>query len=139
AGAVPAGAGARPVPRRAAESRVSAQFVYEQADRPQRALPAAFAPAPPADDRALFWLPVTAVWLRRLILALLLICHSSYRGVYELLRDLFHYPCSLGSIHAVAQAAMSRARSLNGQQDLPPLATPPHHPPFHPDPPPPPP
>jgi hypothetical protein len=61
---------------------------------------------------------VTALWLRRLILALLLVCHSSYRGVYELLRDLFHYPCSLGSIHAVARAAMEQARLRNGQQGL---------------------
>jgi hypothetical protein len=49
---------------------------------------------------------------------LLLVCHSSYRGVYERLRDLFHYPCSLGSIHAVAQAAMDQARARNGPQDL---------------------
>jgi hypothetical protein len=61
---------------------------------------------------------VTTRWLRRLILGLLLLCHSSYRGVYELLRDVFHYSCSLGSIHAVAQAAMDRARLRNGQQNL---------------------
>jgi hypothetical protein len=61
---------------------------------------------------------VTEVWLRRFILALLLIGHSSYRGVYELLRDLFHCPRSLGYIHGVAHAAMNRARTLNEQQDL---------------------
>src|SRR4051812_44386643 len=111
-------AGARPVSHLAADYQVSRQFVYQQADKAAQALTAAFAPELPADGRVLFWLPVTVVWLRRLILALLLVCHSSYRGVYELLRDLFHYPCSQGSIHAVAHAAMSRARSLNGQQDL---------------------
>src|SRR5215831_13530336 len=116
--AVAALAGARPVSHLAADYQVSRKFVYQQADKAAQALTDAFAPDLPADGRVLFWLPVTAVWLRRLILALLLICHSSYRGVYELLRDLFHYPCSLGSIHAVAQAARSRARSLNGQQDL---------------------
>jgi hypothetical protein len=116
--AIAALAGARPVSHLAADYQVSRKFVYQQADKAAQALTDAFAPDLPADDRVLFWLPVTAVWLRRLILALLLICHSSYRGVYELLRDLFHYPCSLGSIHAVAQAAMGRARSLNGQQDL---------------------
>jgi hypothetical protein len=116
--AVAALAGARPVSHLAADYQVSRKFVYQQADKAEQALTAAFAPDLPPDGRVLFWLPVTALWLRRLILALLLVCHSSYRGVYELLRDLFHYPCSLGSIHAVAQAAMSRARSLNGQQDL---------------------
>jgi hypothetical protein len=116
--AVAAWAGARPVTHLAREYQVSRKFVYQQADKAAQALTEAFAPALPGDGRVLFWLPVTAVWLRRLILALLLVCHSSYRGVYELLRDLFGYSCSLGSIHAVAQAAMERARALNGQQDL---------------------
>jgi hypothetical protein len=35
-----------------------------------------------------------------------------------LLRDLFHCPRSLGHIHAIAHAAMDRARTLNQQQDL---------------------
>jgi hypothetical protein len=116
--AVAALAGTRPVTHLAEDLQVSRKFVYQQADKAAQALTAAFAPDLPADERILFWLPVTALWLRRLILALLLVCHSSYRGVYELLRDLFHYPCSLGSIHAVAQAAMEQARSRNGQQDL---------------------
>src|SRR5262249_30391630 len=116
--AVAALAGARPVTRLAQDYQVSRKFVYQQAAKAEQALTAAFAPELPADDRVLFWLPVTALWLRRLILALLLACHSSYRGVYELLRDLFHYPCSLGSIHAVAHAAMDQARARNGRQDL---------------------
>src|SRR3984885_8390099 len=97
---------------------VSRKFVYQQADKAAQALAQAFTPASPADDAVLFYLPVTEAWLKRLILALLLICHSSYRGVYELLRDLFHCKRSLGFIHNVARAAMDRARTLNGQQDL---------------------
>lgn len=116
--AVAALAGARPVTRLAQDYQVSRKFVYQQADKAEQALSEAFAPELPSDGRVLFWLPVTALWLRRLILTLLLVCHSSYRGVYELLRDLFHYPCSLGFIHSVAQAAMDQARSRNGQQEL---------------------
>jgi hypothetical protein len=116
--AVEALAAARPITQLAQDYQVSRKFVYRQADKAEQALTEAFAPDLPADDRVLFWLPVTAAWLKRLILALLLVCHSSYRGVYELLRDLFHYPLSLGSIHAVARAAMGRARARNGQQDL---------------------
>ena len=111
-------AGARPVTHLAADYQVSRKFIYQQADKAEQALTAAFAPDLPADDRALFWLPVTGRWLRRLILALLLVCHSSYRGAHELLRDLFHYPLSLGTIHNVARAAMARARDLNGRDDL---------------------
>jgi hypothetical protein len=116
--AVAALAGARPVAHLAADYQVSRQFVYRQADTAERALAEAFAPDLPADGRVLFWLPVTALWLRRLILALLLVCHSSYRGVHELLRDLFHCPLSLGTIHNVARDAMARARDHNGRHDL---------------------
>jgi hypothetical protein len=116
--AVTALAGACPVTQLARDYQVSRKFVYQQADQAAQALGEAFAPELPADGRVLFWLPVTAVWLRRLVVALLLLCHSSYRGVHELLRDLFHYPLSLGSIHAVARAAMGQARRHNGRQDL---------------------
>jgi len=97
---------------------VSRKFVYQQADKAEQALAEAFVPDPPDDGSVLFYLPVTEAWLKRLILALLLMGHSSYRGVYELLRDLFHCPRSLGFIHAVAHAAMARARAHNDRQDL---------------------
>src|SRR5207244_10770711 len=103
---------------RAAEYQVSRPFLYQLAAQAEQALTAAFAPDLPADERVLFWLPVTARWLRRLILTLLLVCHSSYRGVHELLRDLFHYPLSLGSIHNVAHAVLELPRARNGRQDL---------------------
>ncbi len=52
----------------------------------------------PATDGVLFYLPVTKAWLRQLVLALVLIGHSSYRAVVELLRDLFDYHISLGNV-----------------------------------------
>jgi len=116
--AIEALAGARAVTQLAADYQVSRKFVYQQVDQAEQALAEAFAPDLPADRAVLFYLPVTEIWLRRLILALLLVCHSSYRGVYELLRDLFHCPRSLGYIHAVAHAAMVWARARNGRQDL---------------------
>jgi hypothetical protein len=102
----------------AQDYQVSRKFVYQQSDQAARALEETFAPAPEDDDLVLFYLPVTEAWLRRFILALLLICHSSYRGVFELLRDLFGFTRSLGYIHHVAHTAMDRARVLNQQQDL---------------------
>lgn len=116
--AIAALAKTRPITHLAQDYQVSRKFVYQQADKAGQALTEAFAPNLPADAAVLFWLPVTTLWLRRLIVALLLVCHSSYRGVFELLRDLFHYPLSLGTIQAVAQAAMNRARAHNDQQHL---------------------
>jgi len=118
--AVAALAGTQPITHLAADYGVRRTFVYQQADQAEQALAEAFSPAPPTDDRILILvdLPVTEVWLHRLSVALLLVCHSSYRGVYELLRDLFHCERSLGYLHGGAHAAMDRARAHNGQHDL---------------------
>lgn len=102
----------------AADHDVSRKFVYQQTRKAEQALDQAFTPLPPADDQVLFHLPVTKYWLRRFILAVLLLCHSSYRGLQELLRDLFDCSISLGQIHNIAQAAMAQARIHNQQQQL---------------------
>ncbi len=97
---------------------VSRKFVYQQTNKAQQALDDAFDPPRADDDDVLFYLPVTETWIKRFILSALLVCHSSYCGVHELLRDLFHCPRSLGYLHTVAHEAMNRARTLNGQQQL---------------------
>jgi hypothetical protein len=101
----------------AREHEVSRKFVYHQVHTAQQALQQAFDPPSPRDD-VLFYLPVTKDWLRQLILALVLICHSSYRGVIELLQDLFDYPISLGTVHNVVHSAVSQAERINRQYDL---------------------
>ena len=63
---------------------------------PRRPRPRLRSTARPDPPQLLFWLPVTKPWLRQLVLGLTLICHSSLRGVHELLADLFDYPLSLG-------------------------------------------
>lgn len=102
----------------AREHDVSRKFVYRQAARAEEALDAAFSPAGDDDQKVLFDLPVTKAWLRQLILGLTLICHSSQRGVAELLTDVFDYPISGGTVHNVLQAAVAQARACNDQQDL---------------------
>ena len=109
--AVHALAGSQPITQLAAEHVVSRKFVYQQAAKAEQTLQEAFAPAA-SDDKILFTIPVTKRWLRRLIIALLLICHCSYRGVVELLRDVFHYSMSVERVHALAHLAMERARDL---------------------------
>ena len=51
-------------------------------------------------------------------MALILICHCSYRGVKEILRDLFDYSISIGTIHNRFRAAVEKARQINQTQDL---------------------
>jgi hypothetical protein len=110
-------AGTQPVSRIAAAHLVSRKFVYQQADKAQRALDHVFNPDPAA-DRVLFHLPVTKAWLQQLTLGLVLICHSPLRGVHELLRDLFDYPLSLGTIHDIVHRAVPAARRHNDGQNL---------------------
>ena len=86
----------QPISRIAATHQVSRKFVYQQGDKARQALDESFAPSK-GDDDVLFHLPVTKNWLYQLILGLVLICHSSYRGVVELFRDLFDTPISIGT------------------------------------------
>jgi hypothetical protein len=110
-------AGVQPVSDLARQHQVSRKFLYRQAQTATDALGPAFDPPPPADD-LLFYLPVTKAWLRQLILALVLVCHCSYRGVIVLLRDLFDTKLSLGTVHNVVQAAVTPAQKINRSYNL---------------------
>jgi hypothetical protein len=96
---------------------VSRKFLYQQAHKAQGALEEAFAPSP-EDGEVLFWLPVTKAWLRQLVLALVLICHASFRGVVELFGDLLDTKLSVGSVHNIVHQAVVGARAVNAKEDL---------------------
>lgn len=119
--AVQAVARTRSISQLAREHEVSRKFVYQQATTATQALHAAFAPDTAVEEDALFSLPVSKAWLRQLVLGLVLICHSSYRGVVELLGDLFDYDLSVGTVHNIVQAAVASARQHNAAQDLSPI------------------
>ena len=107
----------QPISHLAKTHQVSRKFVYQQGDKAQRSLDESFAPSA-SDDEVLFHLPVTKSWLYQLILGLVLICHSSYRGVVELFRDLFDLPISVGTVHNRLKSAAARASEINQSQDL---------------------
>jgi hypothetical protein len=102
----------------AQEHHVSRKFVYQQLHQAHDALDQAFTPAPADQDAVLFALPVTKNWLRQFVLGLVLICHSSLRGVTEVLADVLDYPLSLGTVHNILQQAVTTARCVNDQADL---------------------
>ncbi len=101
----------------ARQHEVSRKFLYQQVHTAEEALSEAFAPSSRPDD-VLFYLPVTKAWLRQLVLGLVFICHSSTRGVVELLRDIFDYRISLGTVHNIVHSPVAHARRINEQYDL---------------------
>lgn len=111
-------AGTRPIAQLAHDHNVSRTFVYQQAAKAEHALDTAFTPPDPDADRVLFYLPVTKAWLQQLTLGLVLICHSSYRGVVELCRDLFDYALSVGTVHNFVHRVVPLARHRNDTYDL---------------------
>ncbi|MEO1401195.1 MAG: hypothetical protein AAFV72_08025 [Cyanobacteria bacterium J06635_1] len=98
-------------------AQVSRKFIYQQGQKAQQALDESFAPNQ-ADEDVLFYLPVTKNWLFQLILGLILICHSSYRGVEELFCDLFDLSISIGTIHNRLQATAVTTAEINQSQGL---------------------
>ena len=107
----------QPISQLAATHQVSRKFVYQQGDKAHQALEESFAPSQ-GDDDVLFHLPVTKNWLYQLILGLVLICHSSYRNVVELFRDLFDTSISVGTVHNRLQETAEKAAEINQSQDL---------------------
>jgi transposase-like protein len=115
--AIQALAKAQTISALARQHEVSRKFIYQQVHTAEEVLNQAFSPSPTCDD-ILFNLPVTKDWLRQLVLGLVLICHSSTRGVVELLRDVFDYRISLGSVHNIVHSAVPQADRINQQYDL---------------------
>jgi len=107
-----------PISQIAQDNDVSRKFVYQQLRQAHDALENAFAPPPTDPPGLLYWLPVTRPWLAQLVLGLTLICHSSVRGVCELLQDLFDHPLAVGTVHNILHQAVAAALRVNNQQDL---------------------
>ena len=111
-------AGHEPVAQLAARHQVSRPFIYRQIGRAEQALDEAFAEAD-GDQRVLFQLPVTKAWLRQLVLAQVLIGHTSYRGVAEIIEAVFGLPGpSVGTVHNILAEVLPRARAINDAMDL---------------------
>jgi len=115
--AIVALARSEPISDLAVQHGVSRKFVYQQANKARCALDEAFSSAT-ADDTVLLEIQVTKRWLRQAIVALALMCRSSYLGILEFMRDVLGWPISIGTIHNVLHAAAEQARVINGEQDL---------------------
>ena len=118
--AIEALAKTKPISHLATDYEVSRKFVYEQSEKAKLALNESFEPTTP-DEQVLFNLPITKAWLFQLILGLVLICHSSLRGVVELLRDVFDIAISASTVRNRLNEAAAQASSINAAQDLSPI------------------
>jgi hypothetical protein len=118
--AVQALAKVTPITKLADHTQVSRKFIHQQKNIAQEALQDAFNPHPD-DDRVLFYLPVTKTWLHQFTLALVFINRSSFRSVVELLRDLFNFSISIGTVHNIVRRVIPQAREYNNRQNLSPV------------------
>lgn len=107
----------QPVAEIARQNRVSRKFLYQQAEKADKALEDAFFTE--ADDsRILFHLPVTKDWLRQFVLEMVLVCHAPYRGVMQACKDLLDTHISIGTVHNILRSAVQQARDINASEDL---------------------
>jgi len=118
--AIHALAGSEPVSHVAEREGVSRKFIYRQKHKAEAALDQAFSPTGEASD-VLFHISVTEAWLNQLVISLVLVCHSSFRGVVRLFEDLFDTPISVGTVHNRLAAAAGCATTINAAQDLSPI------------------
>jgi hypothetical protein len=111
-------AGCEPVAHLARGYQVSRKFVCQQKAKVSDSLRETFTRCP--DDRkVLFHLPVTRDWLRQFVLAQVLIGHTSFRGVSEILDAVFDFrDLSIGTVHNIIQDAVESARRINDCQSL---------------------
>jgi hypothetical protein len=100
-----------PVVRLAEERGVSRKFAYAQAAKATAAVDEAFLPA--SDDDVLFHLPVTKARIETMVVGLALLCHASYRGIVEFLRDVIGREVSIGTVHNILVRAAARATGIN--------------------------
>ena len=102
----------------AQQNQVSRKFLYQQAAKASRALEDAFAPPAP-DQSVLFDFPVTKDRIRQFVLAQVLVGHTSFRGVMEILDAVFDYQdISIATIHNIVEQAIHAARAINDAQYL---------------------
>jgi hypothetical protein len=109
---------AEPISDIASRNGVSRKFLYKQAAKADKALKETFGEEP-QKEKVLFHLPVTKSWITQFVLAQILIGHTAYRGIQELLAALFDYRnMSIGTIHNIATAAAAKARRVNDAEDV---------------------
>lgn len=107
-----------PVMHLAQNYQVSRKFLYQQATKAQQALDRTFDP-PQSDKRVLYYLPITKDWICQFVLCQVLVGHSPFRAVCEILDTAFDYQdISIGTIHNIVADAILKAKAINQTESL---------------------
>jgi len=106
-----------PISHLAKRNQVSRRFVYRQMAKGKEALEQAFN-SKESEEKVLFWIPVTKSWFKQVVLALVLYCHSPFRGVIAFFRDILDESISLGTIHNLLNQTRDEACRINAAQEL---------------------
>lgn len=107
----------KPVSQLANEQQVSRKFLYNQKSKAISGIDRAFENQE-RDNKVLFYIPVTKAWMRVFVLAMILHCRSSFRGVIKVFKDVIGKSISEGNIYNIIQEATSKAIVINADQDL---------------------
>ena len=89
--------------------------VYAQRDKALLAVNQAFEEE---DNEVLYYIPVTKAFIHQAVLALFLICQSSYRNILFFLESIFDYSISLGGVFNIIDEACDKAQRINESYDL---------------------
>ena len=100
----------------AKNNHVSRNTVYTQIRKANQAINDAFDQS--SSEDLLFYLPVTQLVIEQIILALSLICKSSYRDILQFMNDIFDYPMSIGNIFNIMDRSVKKAIEINDAYDL---------------------
>ena len=111
-------ASTEPITHLAQHYNVSRKFLYQQSAKAQQALDDTFQSSP-KDKNVIFHLPITKDWIHQFVLSQVLIGHSSFRAVIEILDNVFDYQdISIGTIHNIVNNAVQKAMFINQTEPL---------------------
>lgn len=89
--------------------------IYKQQNKALQAANQAF---DEEDESVLYSVPVSKPFIKQVVLALGMICKSSYRDIKFFVKSIFDYSVSIGSIFDVMDDASDKAKTLNEIYDL---------------------
>jgi hypothetical protein len=100
------------------ENNTSRKFIRQQGRSAQEAIDNVFDIGPSSSGDVLYHLPITKAWITQLVIALMLLGHTPYRNIAMIVKDLFDYDISEGTIHTIFIDAVDQARTINSSEQL---------------------